>query len=65
MMNGKTDLNIKQTQEAAKYIHHTWSVLRRTEEYLLQLLIDPKLPYRSEEKRILYVSRRENIKQVW
>jgi alpha,alpha-trehalase len=62
-MNEK-HLDTKQTHAVIEYIHNTWPVLRRTEEYLLQLLIDPKLPYRPEEKRILYISRRENIKQI-
>ena len=60
----RENLNTKQTHAVVQYIDKTWSVLRRTEKCLLQLLIDPKLPYRPKEKRLLYVSRKENIKKI-
>jgi alpha,alpha-trehalase len=63
-MNAAINLNEKHTQAVIDYIHGTWSVLRRTEESLLQLLIDPKLSYHPEEKRILYISRKEKLKPI-
>ncbi len=57
-------LHENKTKAVVDYIKNTWSILRRTEEHVLQLLIDPKLPYNPGDKRVLYIPRKENLKEI-
>jgi len=60
----KYPINLKTIKKARVYIQNSWSDLTRSHEHILQALTDPKLPAEHNDRKILYISQKEDLQQV-
>lgn len=63
-MNAPTELSETQTQRLDDYIRRTWKDLTRSPEHLLDLVYDPKVPGRPEQRQLVYLSAIENPDKI-
>lgn len=57
-------LDTEKIKKVKDYIHKTWKVLQRSNKNILESLIDPKLPEIHNKKKLLYISREDDIQQI-
>jgi alpha,alpha-trehalase len=57
-------ISLRTIKKARDYIRKSWADLLRSHEHILQALADPKLPHEHNEKRLLYISQKENCSAV-
>ncbi|MDF2529537.1 MAG: neutral trehalase [Gammaproteobacteria bacterium] len=60
----KHPINLRTIKKVRTYIQGNWTNLLRTHEHILQAMADPKLHADHNERKILYISQKENIDQV-
>ncbi|MDO8955104.1 MAG: trehalase family glycosidase [Gammaproteobacteria bacterium] len=60
----KYPINLKTIKKARVYIQKSWTDLLRTHDHLLQAMADPKLPAEHNDKKILYISQKEDLQAV-
>lgn len=60
----KYAINLKTIKKVRSYIQKSWVDLLRTHDQLLQAMADPKLPAEHNDRKLLYISQKENIDSI-
>jgi alpha,alpha-trehalase len=60
----KHPISLRTIKKVREYIKNSWTDLLRTHEHILQAMSDPKLPASHNERKILYISQKEDFKAV-